>query len=190
MACPNETTRTDRFTQQCRDIIRTFSYEDILACTAYVPPLFFMAGPAAIVANDSVITCGLNAVLGCAISWTLHRMGHRLLMALPNQPQAIFLTRFVRLPVKLTLAQFLWMMEILIGAAVFSGIVGKRLVFAGTTSGLLIGLSCFGVGLALYFLPVYLGRLWIERYYPALPLVSPTEDMVNTSLPGVRSIFQ
>lgn len=181
---------TDGFTQHCRDIIRALSYEDILACTVYVPPLLFMAGPASIVANNPVINCLLNAVLGCAISWVLHRMGHRLLMALPNQPQAIYLSHSVRLPLKLTLTQFLWMLEITVGAAVFSGIVGKRLVFAGTTPGLVMGLGCFAVGLALYFLPVYLGRLWIERYYPAMPLLSPTEEVVNTSLPGVRSIFQ
>jgi hypothetical protein len=177
-------------TQQCRDVIRTLSYEDILACTAYVPPFLFMAGPASIVANDPVINCVLNAVLGCALSWILHRIGQRLLRALPNEPQAIYLAKTMRLPVKLTLTQFLWMLEIIVGAAVFSGIVGKRLVFAGTTGELLTGLTFCAVALSLYFLPVYLGRLWIKRYYPTMPLFRPTEDTINNSLPGVRAIFQ
>lgn len=189
MACPNDT-RTDGLTQQCRDVIRILSYEDILACTAYVPPFLFMAGPASIVANDPVINCVLNAILGCAAGWIFHRIGQRLLRVLANQPQTIYLSQSMRLPVKLTLTQFLWMLEIIVGAAVFSGIVGKRLVFAGTTAGLMSGLSLCVVALALYFLPVYMGRLWIKRYYPTMPLLSPTEDTVNRSLPGVRSLFQ
>jgi hypothetical protein len=190
MACSDHRTSTDRFTQQCRDVIRMLSYEDILACAAYLPPLLFMAGPAAIVVNDPMINCLLNAVLGCAMSWMFHCMGHRFLMALPNQPQAIYVFHSVRLPVKLRLTQLLWMLEIVVAAALFSGIVGKRLVLAGTTSGLLSGLALFGVGLALFFLPVYLGRLWIKRYFPTMPLLSPTEEEINTSLPGLRSIFQ
>lgn len=183
---PHNSTRTDGFTQQCRDVIRMLSYEDILACTAYVPPLLFMAGPAAIVANAPMINCALNAILGCAVSWMLHRMGHRLLMGVPNQPQAIYLSQSMRLPLTLSLPQFLWMLELIVAAAVFCGIVGKRWVFACTTFELLTGLGCFGLALVLYFLPVYLGRLWIQRYYPAMPLLSPSEEVVNSSLPGVR----
>lgn len=183
---PHQSTRTDGFTQQCRDVIRMLSYEDILACTAYVPPLLFMAGPAAIVAKAPMINCALNAILGCAVSWMFHRMGHRLLTGLPNQPQAIYFSQSVRLPVTLTLTQFLWMLEILVGAGVFSGIVGKRWLSAGTMLEFLAGLGCFGLALALYFLPVYLGRMWIKRHHPTMPLLSPSEEVVNSSLPGVR----
>ena len=190
MSRPYKTRNIDAITQLCRDAVRMLSYEDILACTAYAPPLLLMAGPAAIVGNDPVVNCVLDAVLGCAASRMLHRMGHRLLTALPNHPQPLYLSPRVRLPVKLRRTQFLWMLETIVGAAVFSGIVGKRLISDGTASGLLAGLTCWTVGLALYFLPVYLAKLWIQRHDPAMPLMSPTEDAVNTSLPGVRSIFQ
>lgn len=102
----------------------------------------------------------------------------------------MYLSRSRCLPVKLTLSQFVWAMEILVGAAVFSGILGKRFFVAGTTVEFLIGLSFFALAVALFFVPVYLGRLWIERYYPAMTLLGLTEDVINTSLPGVRSIFQ
>jgi hypothetical protein len=85
--------------------------------------------------------------------------------------------------VKLTLTQFLWMMEIIVAAAVFSGIVGKRFFLAGGALGLLTSVLLFSVGLGLFFLPVYLGRLWIERYYPAMPLLGPTDEVVSKSLP-------
>ena len=50
----------------------------------------------------------------------------------------------------------------------------------------LLSAICFAVGLGLYFLPVHLGRLWITKYYSTLPLLRPTEEVVNKSLPGVR----
>jgi len=189
MACPHDRATTDGFTQRCRDLIRTRSYEDILACTVYAPPLLFMVGPATIVAGAPVVTCALNAVLGCALGGMLHRVGHRLLTGMPNQPHLISLTRSVRLPVKLTLTQFLWMLEIIVAAGLFSGILGKRWIFAGTGEPF-IGLGYFGAALALYFLPVYLGKLWMERHYPAMPLAGPTVDVVNRSLPGLRSLVR
>ncbi len=183
MADSPDTSQPATLTQWCRDLIRMLSYEDILACTIYVPPMLFMVGPAAIVANTPPMNLVLNALLGFALSGTLHRIGHRLLTALPNEPQPIYLSRSRSLPVRLTRTQFLWLMEILVAAAVFSGIVGKRAFWAGGADGLLTGVICVTVGLGLYFLPVYLGRLWILRYYPAMPLSGPTEEVVSRSLP-------
>ena len=186
----NGTPRIDAFTQSCRDFIRTFTYEDIMACTVYAAPLLFMIGPAAIVAHDPMLSLVFQSLLGFSISGTLHRVGHRLLLTLPKEPQHMFLSRSLRLPVKLTLSQFMWMLEILVGAAVLSGIVAKRCFLAGGTMGLLSSLSFFALGLALFFVPVHLGRLWIERYYPAMILLGPTDDVINRSFPGLRSLFK
>lgn len=62
----------------------------------------------------------------------------------------MYLSRSRCLPVKLTLSQFVWAMEILVGAAVFSGILGKRFFVAGTTVEFLIGLSFFALAVALF----------------------------------------
>ena len=63
---------------------------------------------------------------------------------------------------------------------------GKRFFAEDVTlSVLLFALAC-----AFYFLPVYLTQLWSERYYPVLTLLSPTEDVINKSVPGLRSFFQ
>ena len=64
-------------TQWCRYLIQMLSYEDILSITVYVPPILFMAGPAAIGANNPWITLVLNAIVGFAFSWVLHCVGHR-----------------------------------------------------------------------------------------------------------------
>ena len=72
----NETPRTDIFTQGCRDLIRTFTYEAIVACTVYLPPMLFMVGPAAIVTQHPLILIVLHSVIGFGMSWTIHRMGH------------------------------------------------------------------------------------------------------------------
>jgi hypothetical protein len=163
------------------------SYEGILSITVYLPPMFFMVGPASVVANNPWINLVLNAMVGFALSWVLHCVGHRLLRGLPNEPKAIYLSTSIRLPVKLTLTQFVWLMEGIVAVAVFSGVVGKRFFFVGGGIEVLSSASLFAVGLGLYFLPVYLGRLWIKRYYSALPLLRPTEDVVNRSLPGGSS---
>ena len=170
----------------CRDLIQMLSYEHILSITVYLPPMFFMAGPAAVVANNPGITLVLNAIVGFALSWVLHRVGHRLLIVLPNEPKAIYLSTSMRLPVKLTLTQFVWLLEVIVATAVFSAVVGKRFFFVGGDLEVLSSAVFFAVGLGLYFLPVYLGRLWIKRYYSALPLLRPTEEVVNKSLSGVR----
>lgn len=186
----NGTPRPDSFTQGCRDVLRTFTYEDIMAWTIYAAPLSFMIGPAATVAHDPVMTMVLHSLVGFSLSWMLHRMGHRLLVTLNNEPHRIFLFRSLRLPLTLTLSQFIWMLEILIGAAVFTGILAKRCFLMGDTVEILMGLCLFAVGLGLFFAPVHLGRLWIERYYPAMPLVGPTDDVINQSFPGLRSLFK
>src|SRR3954464_13709886 len=91
------------FTQSCRDLIRMLSYEDILSCTVYVPPMLFMVGPASIAAQSPLINLALNAFAGFALSWTLHRMGHRLLAAMGHTPQPVYVSPSMRLPVTLTL---------------------------------------------------------------------------------------
>jgi hypothetical protein len=91
--------------------------------------------------------------------------------------------------VKLTVAQFLWVMELIVGAAVFAAVVGKRFLHTSDDVGLLSGLSFIVAALVLYLVPVHLGRLWIRHYYPAMTLVGPTEEAIKTSLPGIRSIF-
>ena len=180
------TPRTDAFTRGCRDVIRALTYEAILACTVYVPPMLFMIGPAAIAANHSIIIIALYSLLGFGMSWTIHRTGHRLLMALPKGQQPIYLMPSLRLPVKLALRQFVWMLECLVAAGVFCAIVGKRFAAEDLPTSMLL----FALGGVLYFLPVYLTKLWTERYYPAISLVGPTEQIINTSFPGLRSFFQ
>jgi len=137
-------------------------------------------------ANNPGITLVFNAIVGFALSWVLHRVGHRLLIVLPNEPKAIYLSTSMRLPVKLTLTQFVWLLEVIVATAVFIAVVGKRLFLVGGVIEVLSGAILFAVGLALYFLPVYLGKLWIKRYYSVLPLLRPTEEVVTSSLPGVR----
>ena len=181
----NGTPRTDAFTQGCREVIRSLTYEAILACTVYAAPMLFMIGPAAIVVNHPLIVILLHSLLGFGMGWTIHRMGHRLLSVLPMDPKPIHLSAFFRLPIKLTLAQFIWMLEILVAAGVCFAIAGKQLI--GTE--LLAGLLLCGLGFVLYFIPVYLTKLWRERYYPALSLFGPTEAVINKSFPGLRSLL-
>jgi len=174
------------FTHWCCGLIQMLSYEDILSITVYLPPMLFMAGPAAIVANNPWITLVITAIVGFAFSLVLHRVGHRLLRGLPNEPKVVYLSTSMRLPMHLTLTQFVWMMEIIVGVAVFSAVVGKRFFLVGGVLEILASAIFFVVGLGLYFLPVYLGRLWIKKYYSTLPLLRPTEEVVNKSLSVVR----
>ena len=184
MANSYDASKSTTFTQWCRDLISRLSYEDILSCTVYLPPMLFMVGPASIVGNTPLVNLILNAFVGFAISWSLHCVGHRLLKVLPNEPKPVYLSRSVHLPVKLTLTQFAWMLEIIVAAAVFSGIIGKRFFLVDGTDGLLTSAIFFTVGLGLYFLPVYLGKLRIKKYSPIMPLLVPTEKAVTQSLPG------
>lgn len=182
MANSQHTQRSATFTQCVRDLIGMLSYENILSCTVYLPPMLFMVGPAAIAPDNPVINIVLNAILGFALSWAVHRTGHRLLMGLPNTRQGVYLSPSVRLPVKLTLPQFVWMLEIIVAAAVFSWIVGKRLFVAGDSVGILSSMILFTTGFVMYFLPVYLGKIWMQRHYPTMPLFGPTEEQVSHSL--------
>lgn len=179
----------DSFTQSCRDLVRTFTYEDILGCTIYAAPMMFMIGPASIVANEPLIAIVVQSLIGFVLSWAVHRMGHRLLTALPQAPCRLYVSPLRCLPLKLTVTQFLWVMESMVGAAVLAAVVGKRLLHITDTVGLPGGLSLIAAGCILYFVPVYLGRLWIRHYYPAMTLVGPTEEVINTSFPGIRSLF-
>jgi hypothetical protein len=189
MDSPFRTPRPDSFTQACRDLVRTFTYEDILSCTTYAAPMLFMIGPASIVANEPLIAMVVQSLIGFVLGWTVHRMGHRLLIALPQKPCGLYVSSSRCLPVKLTVAQFLWVMELFVGAAVFAAVVGKRFLHASDDVGLLSGLSFIVAALVLYLVPVHLGRLWIRHYYPAMTLGGPTEEVIKTSLPGIRSIF-
>lgn len=188
MDFPSGTPRPDSLTQSCRDLLRTFTYEDIVGCTIYATPMLFMIGPASIVAGDPLIAVVVQSLIGFVLSWTIHRTGHRLLTALPPKPCRLYVSSFRCLPVRLTRTQFLWVMELIVGTAVFAAVVGKRFLHAGDTFGLLSGLSFIVAAFVLYFIPVYLGRLWIRHYYPAMTLVGPTEEVIKTSFPGIRSI--
>jgi hypothetical protein len=188
MDFPSGTPRPDSLTQSCRDLLRTFTYEDIVGCTIYATPMLFMIGPASIVADDPLIAVVVQSLIGFALSWTIHRTGHRLLTALPPKPCRLYVSSFRCLPVRLTRTQFLWVMELIVGTAVFAAVMGKRFLHAGDTFGLLSGLSFIVAAFVMYFIPVYLGRLWIRHYYPAMTLVGPTEEVIKTSFPGIRSI--
>ena len=90
---------------------------------------------------------------------------------------------------RLTVTQFLWAMELIVGVAVFAAVSAKRFLHISDDVGLLSGLCFIVAAFLLYLVPVYLGRLWIRHYYPAMTLVGPTEKVIKTSLPGIRSIF-
>ena len=141
MDFPSGTPRPDSLTQSYRDLVRTFTYEDILGCTIYAAPMLFMIGPASIVADDPLIAVVLQSLIGFVLSWTVHRTGHRLLTALPSKPCRLYVSSFRCLPVRLTRTQFLWVTELIVGAAVFAAVVGKRFLHTGDTFGLLSGLS-------------------------------------------------
>lgn len=181
----NGTPRTDAFTQGCRDFVRSLTYETILACTVYGSPMLFMIGPAVVVMNHPLIVIVLHSVLGFGMSWMIHSMGHRLLAPLPLAPKAIHVTKRIRLPVKLSVKQFVWMLEILVAAGVCCGIAARRLFAEDVMAGVLLLM----LGGALYFLPVYLTKLWSERYYPKLTLCGPTEDVINNSFRSLRSFL-
>lgn len=186
MDSPASTPRPDYFTQHCREFVRTCTYEDIIACTIYAVPMVFMIGPASIVAMDPFPAIVLQSLIGFVFSWAVHRVGHGLLIALPKEPHKVYISSCHSLSMRLTMAQFLWAMELLVGAAMFCGILGKRLWHADEGIGLLVGLSLSVAALVLYFLPVYLGRFWIRRYNPAMTLFGPTEEVIKRSLPGLR----
>ena len=178
------TPRPDTFTQGCRDLVRTFTYEDIVACTIYVAPMVFMIGPASIIAMEPVLAILVQSVFGFVLGWAVHRVGHRLLIGLPTQPHRFSFSPSWASPFRLTVTQVLWGLECIVGAAVFCAVLGKRSLQSGEEW--LSGFGLLVAALVLYFVPVYLGRCWIRAYYPAMTLVGPTEDIIKTSLPGIR----
>jgi hypothetical protein len=186
----NSTPRIDAFTQGCRDFVRTFTYEDVLAWTVYAAPLVFMIGPAAILVHGPIISVVLHSLVGFLLGGMLHRTGHRLLARLTDGAQPITLSRCVRSPGTLTPQQFIWTVEILVAVAVFAGLLAKRCFLMGDSVGMLIGLALFALALALFFLPVHLGRVWMERYDPTMTLIGPTDEEINRSIPGFRSLFK
>ncbi|HEU4683048.1 MAG TPA: hypothetical protein VFS39_00920 [Nitrospira sp.] len=184
MDLSSESRRPDFFTQGCRDILRTFTYEDIVACTMFGPPILFMIGPAALAANCTIVPTVLFAVLGFGLSLALHRLGRRLFSALPKEPQPLCISRSIRLPLRLTLSQFLSLMGAMVAVAVFCAILGTRWMAAADVPGI-ASVALFGAAALLYFLPVYLGRLWMTRYYPAMTLLGPSPHVINAALPGI-----
>lgn len=188
MDSPSSSPRPDFLTQNCRDLIRTFTYEDILGSIMYAAPMVFMIGPASIVANDPFIAVVVQSFIGFGLGWMVHRLGHGLLTALPKEPGSVYVSQSRCMPVRLTGRQFLWGMELIVGAAVLAAVVGKRLLHTADTSGWAVGFSFIVVAFVMYFVPVYLGRLWIRHYYPAMTLVGPTEEVINASLPGIRCL--
>lgn len=188
MDSPSGTPKPDFFTQGCRDLVRTFTYEDILGCTIYAAPMLFMIGPASIAANDPLSAMVVQSLIGFVLSWTVHRTGHRLLITLPKEPCSLYVSSSRCLPVRLTVTQFLWVMELIVGGAVFAAVVGKRFLYTIDSVGLLSGLVLIVAAFVLYCVPVYLGRLWIRHYYPAMTLVGPTEEAIKASFPGIRSL--
>ena len=188
MDFPSSTPKPDSFTQSCRDLVRTFTYEDIVGCTSYAAPMLFMIGPASIVACEPLIAIVVQSLIGFVLGWAVHRTGHRLLTALPQESCGIYISPSRCLPMRLTVTQFLWVMELIVGGAVFAAVVEKRFLHSDDV-GLLGGLCFIIAAFLLYFVPVYLGRLWISHYYPAMTLVGPTEEVIKTSLPGIRSLF-
>ncbi|OQW37549.1 MAG: hypothetical protein A4E19_12775 [Nitrospira sp. SG-bin1] len=189
MDSPSGTRSPDSFTQSCRDLVRTSTYEDIVACTIYAAPMIFMIGPASIVGNEPIIAIVVQSLIGFMLGWTVHRIGHRLLTTLPPGPCLLYVSPSRGVPVRLTLRQFIWVMEAIVGVAVLGAVVGKRFLHTMDPAGPWSGLSLMAVALVLYFVPVYLGRLWIRHHYPAMSLVGPTEEVIRTSLPGIRTIF-
>ena len=84
------------------------------------------------------------------------------MLALPKEPQKLYVSSWHSLPIRLTTMQFLWAMELLVGLSVLASV------------------------LVLYFLPVYLGQFWIRNCYPVMTLVGPTEEVIKQSLLGLR----
>lgn len=189
MNSPSDTPRPDSFTQSCRDLVRTLTYEDILGCTLYAAPMIFMIGPASILGQTSFIAIVIQSLVGFVLSWMVHRLGHRFVSTLSKEPCRVYVSPSRCVPVRLTLTQFLWVMELTVGAAVFAAVLGKRFLHAPDTVGLWSGLILIAVAILLYFVPAYLGKLWIQHYYPAMTLVGPTEDVIKATLPGIRHIF-
>jgi hypothetical protein len=113
--------------------------------------MLFMGGPAAIVSNNPWVSLVMNAPVGFAFSWVLHRVGHRLLRVLPQEAKGVYFSASMRPAVNLTMTQFVWMMEIVVALAIFSAVVGNRFFIVGGRLEVLVSAVLCVVGLGLYF---------------------------------------
>ncbi len=64
---------------------------------------------------------------------------------------------------------------------------GKAILLIGGGPEVLASAILVVGGLGLYFLPVYLAKLWIKKYDPTLPLLRPTKEEVTQSLAARES---
>ncbi|MCE7976848.1 MAG: hypothetical protein DYH03_06800 [Nitrospira sp. NTP1] len=176
--------------QGCRDLLRTFTYEDVMAWLCYAVPLLFMIGPSAVMAREPLASILFHSAIGFSLSALIHRIGHALLSPLPKGPHTISLSATRRLPIRLTLSRFVWLLEGVVSLSLFCGVLAKRCWMAGGTDMLVVGGVLFLLAGALFFLPVRLVKLWETRYYPATSLVGPSDDVINQSLSGLPRLFK
>ena len=186
----NRAPRPDAFTQGCRDLLRTFTYEDVMAWLCYAAPMLFMIGPAAVMAHEPLTSILFHSAIGFSLSALIHRIGHALLTPLPKGPHAIYLSATRRIPLRLTLSRFVWLLEGLVALGLFCGVLSKRCWLAGGTDMLVAGWVLFLLGGGLFFLPVRLVKLWEMRHYPATSLVGPSDDVINRSLSCLPRLFK
>lgn len=186
----NRVPRTDAFTQGCRDVLRTFTYEDVVAWLCYAAPLLFVIGPSAVVAREPLAGILFYSAIGFSLSALIHRVGHALLAPLPKGPHKIFLSRTMSLPMRLTLSRFVWLLESIVALSLLCGLLAKRCWLAGGTEMFVAGWVLFLAGVGLFFLPVRLVELWRIRYYPATSLVGPSDDVINRSLSGLPRLLK
>ncbi|MBS0171997.1 MAG: hypothetical protein JSR62_16745 [Nitrospira sp.] len=161
-----------------------------MACLCYAAPLLFMIGPSAVMAREPLPSILFHSAIGFPLSALIHRIGHALLAPLPKGPHTIYLSATLRLPLRLTLSQFVWLLEGVVALGLLCGLLSKRCWLAGGTDMLIVGWGLFLLGGGLFFLPVRLVKLWETRYYPATSLVGPSDDVINRSLSGLRRLFK
>lgn len=161
-----------------------------MACLCYAAPLLFMIGPSAVMARESLPSILVHSVIGFSLSALFHRIGHALLVPLSKGPHKIYFSATRRLPIRLTLSQFVWLLEGMVALGLFCGLLSKRCWLAGGTDMLVVGWALLLLGGGLFFLPVRLVKLWETRYYPAISLVGPSDDVINRSLSGLPRLFR
>ncbi|MGC3976122.1 MAG: hypothetical protein QM771_17305 [Nitrospira sp.] len=161
-----------------------------MAWLCYAAPLLFMIGPSAVMAREPLASILFHSAIGFSLSALIHRLGHALLAPLPKGPHEIYLSATRRLPLRLTLSRFVWLLEGVVALSLFCGLLSKRCWLAGGTDMLLAGWVLFLLGGALFFLPVRLVKLWQARYYPPTSLVGPSDDVINQSLTGLPRLFR
>ncbi len=161
-----------------------------MAWLCYAVPLLFMIGPSAVMAHEPLASIVLHSAIGFSLSALIHRIGHALLAPLPKGPHEIYFSRTRRLPMRLTLSRFVWLLESIVALSLFCGLLAKRCWLAGGTDMLVAGWVLFLGGGGLFFLPVRLVALWQIRCYPATSLVGPSDEVINRSLSGLPRLFK